>query len=427
MMKFNSVDIELALMVWMSMTNSIFKMIIQEEFSFPFIFNFTIIIVLGGSIWIKNLIRKSVCPRIWWSKMWMTFSTESVLCLTSVKEQPKRLSIDKPLFAFIMIFIFMIERVVTCTRSEDNEVVFRILASTGHFLGIRVYFDLYFILCSILSMMSQVINYWNYKQRVDPTFLRLFRMMSGAIPPKALGLTDSKLVVRLCRQSAKWFKFLKRHNDYLMTSVGPGFVLPFYYYQTSFIEILIFGIPNAIHFTLWVRFYWNFFFYQFLVFYFLCYYLKIKIKILNNTAKEMTRNQNLVRIPELIRSYHSIAKEIQEYNGTYWSKFLLNFWLTYGLTMLLMLYINLFIPMQSLITRYILFHVLNATVTSFLILILKASSVNYAAKLSHVTLSSLFVNYSRHNTHPKRSRLFIKSKVRIPKSLKIFYLMIFTT
>ena len=285
------------------------------------------------------------------------------------------------------------------------------LACTGHFLGIRVYYDLYFVLCTILSLVSQLLFYFNHKERVSPTFLRVFSMISGTIPPKEIGLTDSDVVMRFCRRTAKWFKLLIWHNDYIMGVMAPNYILPFYFIKTSFLEILIFGIPNAIHFYFWVRYYWNFFFYQFFIFYFLCCYLKIKIKILNERAKRMTRSQNYVKIRELIHSYHSIADEISEYNGTYWSKFLLNFWLTYGLTMLLMLYINLFIPTQSFITRYILFHVLNATVTSFLMLILKASSVNYAAKRSHVTISSLFVSYSQHNKHPNKSRLFIKFKV----------------
>ena len=239
------------------------------------------------------------------------------LCLTSVKEEPKRWLVDNPLLVFAVLSVFTTGKVVTCCLSEDTELVFRMTASAGYFLGIRLYFDLYYFLCSVLTLGSQLIYYWNYKQRVCPTFLRLFRMMSGAIPPKALGLTDPKFVVRICRQSKKWFRFLKWHNDYWMTFLSPLFILPFYYYKTTFLEVLIFGIPNAIHFTLWVRYYWNFFVYQFLVFHFLCSYLKTKINALNTTAEQMTRSVKLVRIRELIHSYHSIANEIHEYNVPY--------------------------------------------------------------------------------------------------------------
>ena len=112
---------------------------------------------------------------------------------SSVKEQPKRRLIDNPTFAFVITLIFMTEKVITYCLSEDNELVFRMLASTGHFLGIRLH-DLFFILCSLLSLVSQLIYYYNHKQRVRPTFLRLFRMMSGSVPPKDLGLTDPEVV-----------------------------------------------------------------------------------------------------------------------------------------------------------------------------------------------------------------------------------------
>ena len=85
------------------------------------------------------------------------------LCHSSVSEQPKRRSIDNPTFAFVITLIFITEKVITCSLSEDNELVFRMLASTGHFLSIRLH-DLFFILCSVLSLVSQLIYYYNHKQ-----------------------------------------------------------------------------------------------------------------------------------------------------------------------------------------------------------------------------------------------------------------------
>ena len=179
------------------------------------------------------------------------------LCLTSVKEQPIRRSIDNPMLAFVITLIFMMEKVITCSLSEDNQLVFQMLGSNVQLLGIRIH-DLFFILCSLLSLVSQLIYYFNHKQRVCPTFLRLFRMMSGAVPPKDLGLTNPEVVVRLCRQSVKWFRLLRYHNDYWIEFLAAVFVFSVYYYKTTFIEVLIFGIPNAIHFTLWARYYWKY-------------------------------------------------------------------------------------------------------------------------------------------------------------------------
>ena len=332
------------------------------------------------------------------------------LCLTSDKEEPKRLFIDNPILVFIITIMFMIEKVVTCCLSEDNELVFQILGSIGHFLGIRVHFDFSFILCSILSIVSQVINYWNYKQRIFPTYLRLFRMISGVIPPKALGLSDPEEVVRLCRRAAIRFSFLRYHNAYWLPLFTTSFSLTLYYNNTTFFEILMYGIPNTILFNLWGRFFWNIFFYQFLIFHFLCSYLIIKIKALNASAEQMIANQKLIRIRELIRSYHSIAVEINEYNVSYWSKFLFNFWLTFGLIVVILLYTVVFVPMPFII-EFVVVYVLIAYITSFLMLIFKASSVNQSANSSYQKISSLFVFYLGHNSHTKKSGLFTKFKV----------------
>ena len=88
------------------------------------------------------------------------------LCLTSVKEQPIRRSIDNPTLAFVITLIFMIEKVITCSLTEDNQLVFRMLGSTGQLLGIRIH-DLFFILCSLLSLVSQMIYYYNHKQSLS--------------------------------------------------------------------------------------------------------------------------------------------------------------------------------------------------------------------------------------------------------------------
>ena len=177
-------------------------------------------------------------------------------------------------------------------------------------------------------------------------------MMSGTVPLKDLGLTNPEVVVRLCREAVKWFRLLRYHNDYWIIFMTPVFNLLVYYYKTTFFELLVFGIPNAILFTLCARYYWNFFFYQFFIFHLLCNYLMIKIKALNAIAERITRSQKLVRIRELIRSYHSIADEIHEYNVSYWSKFLLNFWLSYGLTVILLLYIIFFVSSFSVLSSF---------------------------------------------------------------------------
>ena len=101
------------------------------------------------------------------------------LCMTSVVERPIRLALDHPFCAFIIVSIFLVQRVITCSLSDDNRTIFLLLGSTGYLIGIRRHFDMFFILCSILALSSQLIYYYNYKMGITPTFLRLLQMMSG--------------------------------------------------------------------------------------------------------------------------------------------------------------------------------------------------------------------------------------------------------
>ena len=179
-------------------------------------------------------------------------------------------------------------------------------------------------------------------------------------------------------------------------------------YKTTFLESFIYGIPNTIHFTIWVRYYYNILFYQFLIFYFMCSYLIIKIKTLNANAIRMVMTRS--QVWKLIRSYHSIADEIHDYNVSYWSKFILNFWLTYGVIAIIMLYMNLFVSTLAII-KMVLVYVFFSIITSFLMLIFNASSVNHWANCSHDKFNYLFVSFSQKNSIPKRSYLLTKLKV----------------
>ena len=123
------------------------------------------------------------------------------LCMTSVRERPIRRPLDHPFCAFIIVSIFLVQRVITCSLSDDNRLVFITLGSTGYLLGIRRHCDMFFILCSIFAIISQLIYYYNYKMRITPTFLRLFQMMSGLVPPKAIGLTDERFVLKLTKRT----------------------------------------------------------------------------------------------------------------------------------------------------------------------------------------------------------------------------------
>ena len=125
------------------------------------------------------------------------------LCLTSVRDRPKRKLIDHPLIVFIIISLSLTERLITFSLSEENDLIFKMLSDMGYFIGVRQHFGAVLILNSSLLLSSQLIYYNNYRNGIKPTFLRVFQMMSGLVSPKSLGLTDEEEVRKLLKTTQK--------------------------------------------------------------------------------------------------------------------------------------------------------------------------------------------------------------------------------
>ena len=317
-------------------------------------------------------------------------------------------AIDPTLF---WVLILMTERLITFSLSDDNDLVFNVLADTGYFIGVRRHFGLFFIICCVLSLSSQIIYYYNYRNGVKPTFLRLFQVMSGLIPPKAVNLTNNEDIRRLVSTTGKLYPFLIFHNNFIVHFLAIVFVPTVFLFTGHPFETLVYGLPNAFLFLAWAHYFWNNVLFQFLVFHIICLYLKIKINRLNESLSEMKRRKRFVRIKETLQSFNSLYSEINEYNKTFWSKFLGVFWLTYGLNIVMYLYITLFIPMAFFIL-IILIYVMIVIIISFLFIIITASSVTYSANKSYKTMNSLYVSYFKYNKHPFHQRFSTKMNVR---------------
>ena len=329
------------------------------------------------------------------------------LSFDSIRDRPKRKLIDHPLIVFIIISIFTAQRLITTSLSSKYEFILRLLGDTGHFLDIR-YFDAFYFLCSTL-LISQLIYYNNYRNGIKPTFLRVFQMMSGLVSPKRLGLTDERQVIKLIQITKKLKTSIHFNNNYLAPNLAFIFIIAVYLLNCQLSESFYFGFPNALITGLWVYYFWNFVGFQFMCFY-ICLYLKFKINSLNERLIEMKRRMRFIRIRETLQSFDSLYSEINEYNTTFWSKFLFIFWLTYGLNVILFLYITIFIEM-SLILKVIFGYTLTIFLFSFLFVIFTASSVTYCANKSYKTLHSFIVSFSKHNKHFYYTKIYTKLKV----------------
>ena len=96
------------------------------------------------------------------------------LTLTSSQNQIKRSFIFNPTFIFIYVSIYAIKEFVIFLLNEENDFVFKLIGSHGHLLGVRQHISMSIILFSMLSLSSQAIHYYNYRNGIKPTFLRVF-------------------------------------------------------------------------------------------------------------------------------------------------------------------------------------------------------------------------------------------------------------
>ena len=104
--------------------------------------------------------------------------------------------------------MFLIKDCITILLDEKNEQTFEMIGSLGYLLGIRLHGSIATMMFTILALSSQLIYYYNYRNGIKPTFLRVFQMMSGLVSPKSLGLTDQTEVARLLNRTRVLFKFL---------------------------------------------------------------------------------------------------------------------------------------------------------------------------------------------------------------------------
>ncbi len=104
---------------------------------------------------------------------------------------------------------------------------------------------------------------------------------------------------------------------------------------------------------------------------------------------------NTSQIKTIISSLNLIYNEINEYNTSYWSKYLLSIWLFQGTVIINTLYFILFIPMLN-ICKYIFIWIEIVFIVTFLLIISTASSVNYEVNKSYKLLNSVMAHSVRN-------------------------------
>jgi len=98
---------------------------------------------------------------------------------------------------------------------------------------------------SIFTIGSQLINYYNYRNGIKPTDLRVFHMICGFISPKSIGINDQILVHRLCNIT----KLLMKVSSLLVSMIvalGTFYILTAFTMWKNQGYFIIIGIPTYI-------------------------------------------------------------------------------------------------------------------------------------------------------------------------------------
>ena len=326
----------------------------------------------------------------------------------------KRHFIYNPKLICGVLFTQLIKNIVLITTSGDvNRRLAKVLADLGFYLNIQLVVNVASILCNILAISTMIIYWLNYKRGIVPTFLRVFDMISGQITPKDIGLTSEAQVVSLVRRADVMFKAIRVFVDRIMIVITalvccvPGFQ------KSSIVESIVYVLPNCILLELFVHFFYNVLFYQMSYLYLMCSYLKMKIGSVDEELKQSIK-QRRRSLMVIIKKLYDIFEEINEYNTTYWSKYLFVFWLTFGtiavgcLSILVKGSLDTTMTITwSFITSYL--------IALFLVVILTTASVNSAINLLYSKCNSLFIHYSIEfkGNHNLRSKLRTLNKVII--------------
>ena len=78
------------------------------------------------------------------------------LCLTSVRERPKRRAIDNPIVIAMFSWLYLIQRIITIFVSDHAYLV--ILCDVGHYLGFKTLFNFSLINAGFMTIKTIIIK-----------------------------------------------------------------------------------------------------------------------------------------------------------------------------------------------------------------------------------------------------------------------------
>ena len=276
------------------------------------------------------------------------FLYEIGLCHQSVRERTKRSKINSPKLIFAVLLVNLIR--IILANSTDDETTLLLLADIGHLDGMKFFANISHFSLSSMVVFNQLIYNWNHKRGIEPTFLRLFQVLSGCLSPSAVGLTEESQC-RSLSKIAKWLKPMHYNSTILVPLFCFLYIPRMYLVNLGFLNTIIYGSHSIIFHTTWFYYAINIVTTLFLFFIIICQYFLFKLSKLNSKMKTIKQTKTL-RIRNILHSYNAIYREIDEYNTTYWSQFLFSVWLFFGVFLVIVISFLFFhLPIITVLPR----------------------------------------------------------------------------
>ena len=300
---------------------------------------------------------------------------------------------------------------------SDRQILL-LMGDVGRYFNMRIYWNLALNLGSQIVITNQLNYYYNYSKGFEPTFLRVFQMMSGSVAPLSVGLTDNRDIRRLLKHKPI-FQLMIIQTRYLTFIITSVVIMTCFILNEDLSTIVNYGVLHSLLYAIFVHHFSAELLTQIFYCYIICVYLKLKIRNLNKIfIIGIKQNKNISGIQRILEKFDSIYEEIDEYNTTYWSKFLFISWLYLGSLSTIILFVVVFITIP-LILRVALIYGVFFFIISLHFMYATASSLNTEANRSYRPFNAIMAKHSTDNLFVRIAKFNQTIKVSL-QSLLIF-------
>jgi hypothetical protein len=302
----------------------------------------------------------------------------------------RRKKFHNPLLIALLNVIFVAKCVTSLLISEENPELFIILFDFSYFVNSRIHVNICVSFVAILTLVSQLLHYINYKKNIKPSYLKPFDMISGLVSPKSIGLTNKVKIYKLLKISKQLF-FICDITDKLVPILFLTICILPMIKVCSLKQLVLYIIPMNMIFIFSAYIAFSIILYQMVYFYLICYYITIKTNECNNKIRNYLKNGialNNKRAKNLITELNSIYSEIEDYNQNYWSKYLFWVWILFATIINMFIYLSIF-SRVNFILRFVYIYGSIVVIITLILIINSASSVYLEVNKSYQLIYSL--------------------------------------